>query len=151
LYWQKLKMDSLEKLATWANPLIEKLSPNERTRLLKQLALLLRRLNQQRITKQVTPNGEKFTPRRNVTNKTPLFAKLKKNRHIKARSTPHSATVSFIGRAGFIASVHHHGLEDYIEKPGPKIKYPTRELLGFSPQDEAEILNFFTRQLSPER
>jgi phage virion morphogenesis protein len=43
--------------------------------------------------------------------------------------------VGFKGKTAQIASVHHYGGVDYVEKGGPKVKYPERPLLGISTED----------------
>ncbi|TVZ39379.1 phage virion morphogenesis protein [Alteromonadaceae bacterium 2753L.S.0a.02] len=142
-------MSNYDSLATWADPLLHKLTPQQRRQFLKRLAIALRRRNQQRIAKQQTPNGSPFAPRKNKTTRPrAMFAKLKQARHIKVRSASTSATLEIIGRAGRIAAVHHFGLTDYVEEqPGPSTKYPARPLLGFSSEDETFINDFFLTNL----
>ena len=140
-------MNNLEELATWADPLLKKLGSRERVRLLRKLAITLRRENQRRIRNQKEPGGETFAPRKR-DNKKPMFAKLPQARHIKATATPTNATVLFIKRAANIAAVHHFGLVDKVDNNGPKIKYPSRELLGFSDTDKKIITDFFISHLA---
>lgn len=56
--------DDLSQLATWAEPLMAKLSPADRRKLTSTIARELRRSQQRRIRRQENPDGSKFEPRK---------------------------------------------------------------------------------------
>jgi phage virion morphogenesis protein len=64
-----------------------------------------------------------------------MFVKLRTAKHLKAHPDGDAATVEITERSARIASVHQHGLLDQPQLGGPKIRYPTRQLLGFSADD----------------
>lgn len=147
-------MDSLEHLANWVDPLLDKLSPRQRRSLLKQLAVELRRANQKRIAAQQSPEGIGFTPRKqghrenkkSSQKKQPMFNKLRRARFIKLAVSPEQATIAFAKRAAKIAAVHHYGLQE--TENGQSTRYAARPLLGFSTEDHSLINDFFIRHLS---
>jgi phage virion morphogenesis protein len=64
-----------------------------------------------------------------------MFAKLRTSKHLKVRAEATAATVEVSGRTARIAAVHQYGLLDRPQASGPEIRYPARELLGFSADD----------------
>lgn len=55
--------DDLDLLDSWVEPLIARLSPRERKRLSREIAIALRKSQQQRIRKQKNPDGTPYEPR----------------------------------------------------------------------------------------
>ena len=58
--------------------------------------------------------------------------------------------IGFMGRVASIARVHQFGLRDKVEKDGPTVKYASRELLGFTPEEINMIVNEVLQHLSNE-
>jgi len=136
-------VNSLEDLTAWAGALLHKLDAGERRTLLRAVANELRRRQTVRIAGQRNPDGSAYEPRlrqRTGRVRRAMFMRLRTSRFMKAQSDPNSAVVSFIGRAERIAAVHQFGLRDRVNKGGLEVKYAQRELLGFSSEDLARIV-----------
>lgn len=128
------------------------MSPSERRKMLRALALDLRRSQQQRIGRQQNPDGSPFTPRRPKAQskarakagrirrrKGRMFAKLKLARYMKASADANHAETGFSGRAAGIARVHQLGLVDRVSRRGPRVRYAARRLLGFTADDRDHV------------
>ena len=133
--------DNLNALEDWAGALLQRLKPTERRKLNQTLARELRRSQQQRIAAQQNPDGSAYAPRKPRKNlrrggRIKMFAKLRQARYLRLQSDADSIAVGFLGNSARIARVHQEGLEDSVERGGPKVRYARRELLGFT---EAEL------------
>lgn len=133
--------DNLNAVEDWAGALLKRLKPTERRKLNQTIARELRRSQQQRIAAQQNPDGSAYAPRKPRKNLRrsggiKMFAKLRQARHLKLQSDADSIAVGFLGNSARIARVHQEGLEDSVERGGPKVRYARRELLGFT---EAEL------------
>jgi len=69
-----------------------------------------------------------------------MFAKMRAARNLKAGANASSAWVEFTDRASRIAKIHHYGLRGLVAPGGPEIRYPQRQLLGFSMEDREAML-----------
>ena len=125
--------------------LLARLSPAARRRLARQIAISLRHGQQQRIRLQQNPDGSGYTPR-----KTPLrqrgrlwqamFSKIRLARYLTLHSTADQASVAFVSQVERIARVHQEGLTDRVSRHHPRqIRYPARQLLGFSQTDISQL------------
>ncbi|WP_336282612.1 phage virion morphogenesis protein [Cronobacter dublinensis] len=130
-------MDELQIVDAWLAALLANLEPAARTRMLREVARDVRRIQQQNITAQRAPDGTAWGPRR-MTARTKqgrirrkMFTKLKTTKYLKAQANASQAEVRFTGQVQRIARVHHYGLRDRISRGGVVIKYPERRLLGF--------------------
>lgn len=133
--------DNLNALEDWAGALLQRLKPTERRKLNQTIARELRRSQQQRIAAQQNPDGSAYAPRKPRKNlrrggRIKMFAKLRQARYLRLQSDADSIAVGFLGNSARIARVHQEGLEDSVERGGPKVRYARRELLGFT---EAEL------------
>ncbi len=157
-------MDTAAVLEAWLTPLLARLEPREVRQLAHRLATGLRRRHAERIADQCNPDGSAYKPRapqrvrravatpgsqrRERQRVQSMFAKLRTTKHLKARADAAAATVEISGRTARIASVHQYGLLDRPQPGGPEIRYPARELLGFS-ADDLEWLQVSLRQHLP--
>ncbi|MCC5811319.1 MAG: phage virion morphogenesis protein [Ectothiorhodospiraceae bacterium] len=149
----------LNRLESWAEPLLRRLSASERRQLTRRLAVELRRNNQRRMHGQRAPDGPRWQPRkarslrggRGRIRRGAMFTRLRTARYLRMQSQPGSATLYFTGRAGRIAGVHHHGRRDRIQPGGPMYDYPSRPLLGFAREDVLLIENLLIDHLTPPR
>jgi phage virion morphogenesis protein len=130
-------VDNLHKVDAWLAALIANLEPAARQRMMRELALELRRNQQQNIRLQRNPDGSGYEPRK-VTARTKkgrikrqMFAKLRTAKYLKTAASAESASVQFAGNVQRIARVHHYGLRDRVSRKGPMIRYTSRYLLGF--------------------
>lgn len=135
--------DELDALAGWVEPLLRKLDPAERRKLMKEVSRDLRKNNQGRMKQQQAPDGQRWELRktrnlrgkRGGIRKKAMFTKLRTAKYLKIRTSPDSAGLAFTGVAGRIAYIHHYGLRAKVDPDGPDYHYPARELLGFSRSD----------------
>ena len=139
-------MDDLQRLETWLTPLLQSLQPAQRRTMARQVAQLLREKNQQHMQQQKGPDGAAWQPRKNRTRDQrgrlrngPMFSKLRKAKHLKAKALPDGAVVQFMGRAERLARVHHFGLRDRVMAGGPEYEYPARPLIGITDEMEEAI------------
>ena len=133
--------DNLNAVEDWAGALLKRLKPTERRKLNQTIARELRRSQQQRIAAQQNPDGSAYAPRKPRKNlrrggRIKMFAELRQARYLRLQSDADSIAVGFLGNSARIARVHQEGLEDSVERGGPKVRYARRELLGFT---EAEL------------
>lgn len=133
-------MADLNRLETWATPLLEKLEPAERKRLARTISIELRRSQRQRIADQRNPDGSAYAPRRGQAKtgrvrRKAMFTKLRTTKYLKAKYNANSVSVGFFGDIAKLARVHHYGLRDRVAKNGPDVKYEQRELIGWTPDD----------------
>lgn len=134
---------SSESIGEWLEPLVARLSQQERRKLMQQVAREMRRRNQERIKSNTNPDGTNFAPRLRQKSgsikRTAMFSKLRLAKWMKIKTTPDSAAVEFAGRAASVASVHHYGLSERVSRNGPLHKYTQRRLLGHSKNDIEEL------------
>lgn len=119
-----------------------------RTRLLRQLGLLMRRQNQARQTKQIGLDGAPWAPRRDGSRRK-MMKKLKLARNLRIRSDADSVAVGWRGQAANIARVHHFGLRDRVDENGVRVKYAARTLLGQSQGDAEQMMAVIEKWLNP--
>jgi len=134
--------DDIDALSGWAEPLLRKMQPTERRKLMKSIARELRKSNQERMKKQEGPNGESWEPRKSRIGgksggirKKAMFTKIRTSKFLRINTSPDVAGLLFSGAVGRIARIHHYGLRAKVDKNGPEYDYPSRPLLGTSRQD----------------
>ncbi|KTQ60364.1 tail protein [Enterobacter hormaechei subsp. xiangfangensis] len=125
------------------NGLITALSPAARRKLAGEIAKELRKSQQQRIKLQKAPDGSPYEarkrqPLRAKTGriKRAMFQKLRTSRYMKASGRENSALVEFTGKVQRIARIHQYGLKDRPNVHARCVRYPERQLLGFSQDDK---------------
>ncbi|SEA27970.1 phage virion morphogenesis protein [Marinobacterium iners] len=133
-------MSDLQRLETWATPLLEKLGPKERKRLARTISIELRRSQRQRIAEQRNPDGSAYAPRRGQAKtgrvrRKAMFTKLRTTKYLKAKYNANSVSTGFFGDIAILARVHHYGLRDRVAPSGPDVKYEQRELVGWTETD----------------
>lgn len=147
-------MDDLQRVDDWLAALLANLEPAARNRMMRQLALELRRSQQQNIRLQRNPDGTAFEARRVTARskkgriKRQMFAKLRTTKYLKTAATADSASVQFDGKVQRIARVHHYGLRDRVRRNGPEARYPARRLLGVNDEVETITRDTLLRWLS---
>lgn len=145
---------NIEELASHLQPLLQRLSIGERSKLAKQVGRDLRERQKRRITSQQNPDGSGYTPRRKRLReqkskiKRKMFTKLKNNTNLKLLSNADAIAIGFVGRVSRIADVHQRGLKDRAEAGAPNVVYPTREILGFTDQDIKLIEDSFLKHIN---
>lgn len=136
------------------NGLIAALSPASRRKLAGEIAKELRKSQQQRIKQQKAPDGSPYQarkrqPLRAKTGriKRAMFQKLRTSRYLKASGRENSAVVEFSGKVQRIARIHQYGLKDRPNPHAEEVQYTTRQLLGFTRDDERIVENVLLSQL----
>lgn len=134
--------------------LIARLDSKARRQLAREIARQLRQSQQKRIAAQLNPDGSAFAPRKpQVRNKKgtirrTMFSKLRTARWLKAEATPNAAVVGFARQVGRIAAVHQYGLRDLVQRGGPEVRYPVRQLLGFTRNDIDTVCDLMVAHLT---
>ncbi|MCH7388207.1 phage virion morphogenesis protein [Acinetobacter modestus] len=135
-------MDAINGLNHWLDQITLLLEPSQRRELMRRLAQGLRVRFRDRIKQQRDPNGKRFTPRKrdqigNIKRQGAMFQNIGKQ--LKIDYSENHAAVGFGGRTGFVASVHQEGKSVRPSKYAKPTRYPIRELVGFSKDDEKWI------------
>ncbi|SOC56471.1 phage virion morphogenesis (putative tail completion) protein [Chromohalobacter canadensis] len=141
--------DDLQALEDWAAPLLAKLEAKERRRLARAIARDLRRSQRRRIRSQTNPDGTPYAPRKpqkwrarqGSIRREAMFDKLSTAKWMKATAHGDTAVVGFLGNVARLARTHQYGLRDRVDRDGPTIEYPQRELLGFTDADRELVIN----------
>ena len=141
-------MSELTAFDTRLAGLIEALSPQSRKAMAATIAKRLRKHQQQRIKRQVTPEGQPFAPRQSQPLrdkkgriKREMFAKLRTAKYMKAKGTDKDAVVEFTGQVQRMAKVHQYGLRDRPSVRAEEVRYPARPLLGLDAEDMKIVEN----------
>ncbi|HAU5563303.1 TPA: phage virion morphogenesis protein [Serratia fonticola] len=138
-------MAELHDVEEWLGALLAQLEPAARTKMLREVARDVRRIQQNNITLQRSPDGTAWEPRRVTARTKPgrirrkMFAKLKTAKYLKSQANEDLAEISFVPFIYRIAQVHHFGLKERAGKRGVIIKYPARKLIGFDDQSLRRI------------
>lgn len=126
--------------------LIGALSPAGRRKLAAEIAMELRRSQQQRIKQQVAPDGTPYQARKrqplrakSERIKRAMFQKLRTARYMKASGRNDAAVVEFTGKVQRIAQIHQYGLKDRPNPHSRDVQYSERQLLGFSKTDTQHV------------
>ena len=148
-------MPDLQRLENWLAPLLANLQPAQQRALSRQLAMHVRRANQQTMAGQKSPDGQAWEPRKHRSRdragrlrQGPMFRKLRSSRHMKAQGLTNEAVIQFVGRAARIASVHHYGLRDLVAPGGAQYDYPARPLIGVPDALADELVDLVLQQLT---
>lgn len=143
--------DELERLDSWLEPLMEKLNTGERRKLIRKVAMDMRRSQQERMKNQRNPDGSAWEARlrqsgRKVRQRA-MFRKLRLARYLRIKSSPEHFELAFTERSGRIARIHHYGLRAKVNRFGLQHTYASRQLLGLSDADVALIEQSFMEHL----
>jgi len=138
--------DSLQQLAQWAAPLLQRMEPEGRKAAMLEVADHLRKSQSRRIASQRNPDGSPYEPRRPREQlakrqgaiRGQMFMGLRKARNIQRKATADAAVVAINPRVNYVARVHHYGLRDKVDRrdpASPVVRYARRELLGYTQED----------------
>lgn len=147
-------MDNLQQVDDWLAALLNKLEPAQRSRMLREVARDVRKIQQANITAQRAPDGTAWEPKR-ITARTKkgrirrkMFMKLKTAKYLKAQANANHAEVSFTGQVQRLARVHHYGLRYKVNRRGTEVKYAERTLLGINVSVESLVRDTLIRWLA---
>lgn len=147
-------MSGLHALDAYLAGLLAKLDAPQRRLLARTIAVELRRRQAARIAAQRNPDGSAYVPRKPQLRhkrggiRRAMFSRLRMARYLKAQADPNTSVVTFAGTAQRIATVHHFGLRDRVNKNGLIAKYPARELVGFDDGDIGRITDIVLTALA---
>ena len=148
-------MAELQALNEHLGALLIQLSDAELHKLEMSIARKIRASQKTRISKQQNPDGSAFVPRKKrlrdkknkIKNK--MFNVIKTSKYMRIERTADGVAIGFMNRVANIARVHQYGLRDRVERDGPTVKYDSRELLGFTPDEldmiESDVLNHLSK------
>ncbi|GLS03511.1 virion morphogenesis protein [Chitiniphilus shinanonensis] len=148
-------MNDLLDLERAVGGLLSQLEAPARRKLARQVATQLHRSQVGRIAQQRNPDGTPYAPRRPQLRekqgriRRTIFARLRTATYLKAAADADSAAVEFAGRVLRVARVHQFGLDDRVRRNGPVVRYPARQLLGFTDADERLVLDLVMAHLAP--
>jgi phage virion morphogenesis protein len=146
--------DRLSRVEEWASGLLGQLTSAQRARLAKELAAELRRRQSRRIAEARNPDGSRYAPRKPQARRKKgsirraMFAKLRTSRFLKTTSSADASVLHFTRDVERIARVHQDGLRDRVQRDGPIVQYPARELLGLADVDVDRIAEIVLVSLS---
>lgn len=138
-------MSNLHELDAYLVGLLGKLQAPQRRALARAIAVELRRRQSARIAAQRNPDGTAYEPRKPQLRhkrggiRRSMFTRLRMAKYMRIEASPNAAVITFAGKVRRIASVHHFGLQDRVNKNGLTAKYAARELLGLDDVDVATI------------
>lgn len=148
-------VDRLSRAEDWASGLLSQLTSAQRAVLAKVLAGELRQRHSRRIAEARNPDGSRYAPRKPQARRKKgrirraMFQKLRTARFLKTASSADASVLHFTRQVERIARVHQDGLRDRVERDGPVVQYPARELLGLADADVDRIadvvLDFLSR------
>ena len=147
-------MSDLPELDAYLVGLLAKLEVPQRRALVRAVAVELRRRQSARIAMQRNPDGTAYEPRKPQLRhkrggiRRSMFTRLRMAKYMRIEASPNAAVITFAGKVRRIASVHHFGLRDRVNKNGLTAKYPARELLGIGDADTVHILDLILHDLA---
>jgi len=146
-------MAELHEVEAWLGALLSQLEPAARTKMLREVARDVRRIQQNNITLQRSPDGTAWEPRRVTARTKPgrirrkMFAKLKTTKYLKAQANADMAEIAFVPGVQKLVRVHHYGLRDRVNRRGTEVKYAERTLLGINNEVESFVHETLLRWL----
>lgn len=150
--------DDFRRLAPWLQQVAARFDDRSRLKMGRKIAQALRKLNAKRIAANVQPDGTAMEPRRQQTESVvrkkvresgKMFKRMKLAKNMPIRVHADQIEISFNSKMAQTAAVHHYGLRDRVARfrGAPSVRYPRRELLGFGPEDEAEIIDIIMAEI----
>lgn len=138
-------MSNLHELDAYLVGLLGKLEAPQRRALARAIAVELRRRQSARIAAQRNPDGTAYEPRKPQLRhkrggiRRAMFTRLRMAKYMRVEASPNAAAITFADKVRRIASVHHFGLRDRVNKNGLTAQYPSRTLLGIEDADVDRI------------
>lgn len=154
--------DALAGLDDFFGDVLAGLSPAQRKKGAQKLGMALRRSNLKRQQQNVAPDGSGMEPRKprldrrgGKTKKGKMFRRLRFARHWKIEARSDSVEIEPKTRGIEKAMrIHHFGLTGMVgrdfEGKVIRVRYPERQLLGFSRADEQLSLDVAKALIDPD-
>lgn len=147
-------MRGLHELDAYLAGLLAKLEAPQRRLLARTIAVELRRRQAARIAAQRNPDGSAYAPRKPQLRhkrgsiRRAMFSRLRMAKYMRIEASPDAAVVMFADKVRRIASVHHFGLRDRVNRNGLMAQYPARQLLGLDDGDASRITDLILAHLA---
>jgi phage virion morphogenesis protein len=117
----------------------------------KRIGRRIQSATKRRITRQVSPDGVKWAPRKDQTGiRGKMLQGFADAGLLRVMPSAHGVRVGYTGAIAALARVHHDGLVDTIEPHGAQVKYAPRKLIGLTEQDRSEILSDIVKAISKQ-
>jgi phage virion morphogenesis protein len=152
--------DDFDRFAPWVMDVASRFDDRSRAKINRRLGTILRNLNAKRMGQNVQPDGSAMEPRKKqdshikdkMRSSGRMFKRMKLAKNMQITSSPNHVEIRFNGKIARAAEVHHFGLRDRVGrfKGAPSVTYPSRQLLGFGPEDEVAIMDGILKALSAE-
>lgn len=153
-------MAELAQLEETLEQLLSGIDEDGRKQLAVKIGAELRRSQAQRIASQRNPDGSGYAPRKlraksgRIKRKAKggaMFRKLRQARFLKVEASDTEASVGyFASTVARVAGVHQYGLRDRVSRArgSPEVTYAQRQLLGFTADERARILELALEHLA---
>lgn len=141
---------ALVALERWMGQALAALSAGQRKALFSAVGREVRQRNAARMAAQIGPDGAPWAsrqPRRErdshgkVRRAARMMLKLRQAKRLRVDASAAGVDVGFRGRNALIASIHHYGGMDYVDRRQSDVKaaYPARPLIGL-PADDVQAI-----------
>lgn len=148
--------DSIEQVKTVFDGLLSNVSKPRRRLLYQQIGRELARSQRRRIKAQQNPDGSAYeprkTPKKGVKGKIKsgkMFEKITQARFMRLRQENEGVSLGYEGGNAVVARIHQEGLVGRVRKDWHlKVKYASRELLGFTDDDVQMIEDYVVNALT---
>ncbi|MCO5410814.1 phage virion morphogenesis protein [Ralstonia mojiangensis] len=146
-------MSNLHELDAYLVGLLGKLEAPQRRALARAIAVELRRRQSTRIAAQRNPDGTAYEPRKPQLRhkrggiRRSMFTRLRMAKYMRIEASPNAAVITFAGKVRRIATVHHFGLRDRVNKNGLTAQYAARGLLGLDDGDVGRVTDLVLSRL----
>ncbi|EXI61674.1 virion morphogenesis protein [Mannheimia granulomatis] len=148
--------DSIDQVKTVFDGLLNNISKPRRRLLYQQIGRELARSQRRRIKAQQNPDGTAYEPRKKPKKGVKgriksgrMFEKITQPRFMRLRLENEGVSLGYEGGNAVIARIHQEGLVGRVRKDWHlKVKYASRELLGFTYDDVQMIEDYVIRAIS---
>lgn len=151
--------DQVEQLKTAFSELLNNISKSRRRLLYQQIGRELARSQRRRVKAQQNPDGSAYEPRKTpkriksnkgrVKKSGAMFEKITKPKFMRLHYDNEGISLGYSGSVAVIARIHQQGLVGRVRKDwNLKVKYASRELLGFTDEDRQMVENYVIKALS---
>lgn len=148
--------NSIEQVKTAFDSLLDNVSKPRRRLMYQQIGRELARSQRRRIKAQQNPDGTAYEPRKKPKKKVKskvkagkMFDKISQPKFMRLRYENEGVSLGYEGGNAVIARIHQEGLIGRVRQDWHlKVKYASRELLGFTEADKQMIEDYVVRAIS---
>lgn len=148
--------EAIEQVKTAFDHLLNNVSKPRRRLMYQQIGRELARSQRRRIKAQQNPDGTAYEPRKTPKKKVKgkiksgkMFNNITQPRFMRLRLENEGISLGYEDGNAVIARIHQEGLTSRVRKDWHlKVKYASRELLGFTDEDKQMIEDYVVRAVS---